>query len=103
MTSQQRVTAAVMIIGDEILSGRTQDVNLAAIARYIGTHGVDLAEARVVPDDEDEIVEALNHLRAKYDYVITTGASARRTMTLRPTAWPGPSACRCTSIPRSSP
>ncbi len=73
MASQQRVTAAVMIIGDEILSGRTQDTNLAAIARYIGTHGVDLAEARVVPDDEDEIVETLNHLRAKYDYVITTG------------------------------
>ena len=73
MASQQRVTAAVMIIGDEILSGRTQDTNLAAIAKYIGTYGVDLAEARVVPDDEDEIVAALNHLRAKYDYVITTG------------------------------
>ncbi len=73
MTSQQRVTAAVMIIGDEILSGRTQDTNLSAIARYIGTYGVDLAEARVVPDDENEIVTALNHLRAKYDYVITTG------------------------------
>ncbi len=73
MTSQQRVTAAVMIIGDEILSGRTQDTNLSAIAKYIGTYGVDLAEARVVPDDEDEIVTALNHLRGKYDYVITTG------------------------------
>ena len=73
MASQQRVTAAVMIIGDEILSGRTQDTNLAAIAKCIGTYGVDLAEARVVPDDEDEIVAALNHLRAKYDYVITTG------------------------------
>lgn len=73
MASQRRVTAAVMIIGDEILSGRTQDTNLSAIAKYIGAHGVDLAEARVVPDDEDEIVEALNHLRARYDYVITTG------------------------------
>src|SRR3990167_8476142 len=73
MASQQRVTAAVMIIGAEILSGRTQDINLAAIAKYIGAHGVDLAEARVVPDDEDEIVAALNHLRAKYNYVITTG------------------------------
>jgi len=71
--SPDRVTAAVMIIGDEILSGRTQDTNLAAIAKYIGTYGVDLAEARVVPDDEDEIVAALNHLRTKYDYVITTG------------------------------
>jgi molybdenum cofactor synthesis domain-containing protein len=62
-----------MIIGDEILSGRTQDTNLSAIAKYLATYGVDLAEARVVPDDEDEIVVALNHLRAKYDYVITTG------------------------------
>lgn len=69
----KRVTAAVLIIGDEILSGRTQDVNLAAIARYLGTHGVDLAEARVVPDVEDEIVAAVNHLRGRYDYLITTG------------------------------
>ncbi len=69
----KRVTAAVMIIGDEILSGRTQDTNLNAIAKYLGVHGVDLAEARVVPDDKDEIIPALNHLRAKYDYVLTTG------------------------------
>ena len=68
-----RVTAAVMIIGDEILSGRTQDTNLNFIAKYLGTYGVDLAEARVVPDIEDEIITALNALRAKYDYVITTG------------------------------
>ena len=68
-----RVTAAVMIIGDEILSGRTQDTNLNFIAKYLGTYGVDLAEARVVPDLKDEIITALNALRAKYDYVITTG------------------------------
>ena len=67
------VTAAVMIIGDEILSGRTQDTNLRDIARYLGTYGVDLAEARVVPDIEDEIIGTLNQLRARYDYVITTG------------------------------
>jgi molybdenum cofactor synthesis domain-containing protein len=73
MAGSRRVTAAVMIIGDEILSGRTQDTNLNHIARYLGTLGVDLAEARVVPDVEDEIVEALNHLRGKYSYVITTG------------------------------
>jgi molybdenum cofactor synthesis domain-containing protein len=73
MAGTKRVTAAVMIIGDEILSGRTQDTNLNYIARYLGTLGVDLAEARVVPDVEDEIVEALNHLRGKYSYVITTG------------------------------
>jgi molybdenum cofactor synthesis domain-containing protein len=68
-----RVTAAVMIIGDEILSGRTQDTNLNFIAKYLGTYGVDLAEARVVPDLKEEIIAALNALRAKYDYVITTG------------------------------
>jgi molybdenum cofactor synthesis domain-containing protein len=68
-----RVTAAVMIIGDEILSGRTQDTNLNFIAKYLGTYGVDLAEARVVPDIKEEIIAALNALRTKYDYVITTG------------------------------
>ena len=68
-----RVTAAVLIIGDEILSGRTQDSNLRDIARYLGTFGVELAEARVVPDVLGEIVDALNALRARYDYVVTTG------------------------------
>jgi molybdenum cofactor synthesis domain-containing protein len=68
-----RVTAAVLIIGDEILSGRTQDTNLRDIARYLGVHGVQVAEARTVPDVIDEIVEALNALRARYDYVVTTG------------------------------
>jgi molybdenum cofactor synthesis domain-containing protein len=69
----ERVTAAVLIIGDEILSGRTQDTNLRDIARYLGVHGVDLAEARTVPDVMEEIIAALNALRARYDYVITTG------------------------------
>jgi len=68
-----RVTAAVLIIGDEILSGRTQDTNLRDIARFLAVHGVDLAEARTIPDVIDEIVAALNALRARYDYVITTG------------------------------
>ncbi len=73
MAETDRVTAAVLIIGDEILSGRTQDTNLNFIARYLGTYGVDVPEARVVPDIEAEIVTALNHLRERYDYVITTG------------------------------
>lgn len=67
------VTAAVLIIGDEILSGRTQDTNLRDIAKYFGAHGVDIAEARVVGDVRAEIVSTLNHLRARYDYVVTTG------------------------------
>jgi molybdenum cofactor synthesis domain-containing protein len=67
------VTAAVLVIGDEILSGRTQDTNTATIARFLGALGIDLAEARVVPDRQDEIVAALNALRDRYDYVFTTG------------------------------
>ena len=72
-SGDERVTAAVLIIGDEILSGRTQDTNLRDIARYLGVLGVDLAEARTVPDVHEEIIEALNALRTRYDYVITTG------------------------------
>jgi molybdenum cofactor synthesis domain-containing protein len=66
-------TAAVLVIGDEILSGRTQDVNTRYIANYLAEIGVDLREARVVPDDEAEIVAALNALRTRYSYVFTTG------------------------------
>jgi molybdenum cofactor synthesis domain-containing protein len=73
VTSAERVTAAVLIIGDEILSGRTQDTNLNDIARHLALYGVDLAEARVVGDIKAEIIAALNALRARYDYVITTG------------------------------
>lgn len=69
----ERVTAAVLIIGDEILSGRTQDTNLNAIARFLGTLGVDLAEARVVADDRHDIIAAVNALRTRYDYLFTTG------------------------------
>jgi molybdenum cofactor synthesis domain-containing protein len=72
MTDEQ-VTAAVLIIGDEILSGRTQDTNLNFIARYLGTFGIDLAEARVVGDVKADIIGALDALRARWDYVITTG------------------------------
>jgi molybdenum cofactor synthesis domain-containing protein len=73
MASSERVTAAVLIIGDEILSGRTRDTNLGDIARYLATFGVDLAEARTVGDDTADIVAALDALRTRYDYVITTG------------------------------
>jgi molybdopterin-biosynthesis enzyme MoeA-like protein len=69
----KRVTAAALIIGDEILSGRTADVNLNAIARFVAAHGVELAEGRVVGDVKADIVEALNALRGRWDYVFTTG------------------------------
>ena len=67
------ITAAVLVIGDEILSGRTKDRNLGYIAEYCTNIGIELREARVVPDVEDEIVAALNALRARYTYVFTTG------------------------------
>jgi len=66
-------TAAILVIGDEILSGRTQDTNTNYIAKFLATLGIDLREARVVGDVEDEIVAALNALRARYTYVFTTG------------------------------
>jgi len=66
-------TAAVLLIGDEILSGRTKDANLGYIADYLTVLGIDLKEARVVSDDEADIVAALNALRARYTYVFTTG------------------------------
>ena len=67
------VTAAVLVIGDEILSGRTKDKNIGYIADYLTAIGIDLKEVRVVSDDEGAIVDALNALRAKYTYVFTTG------------------------------
>ena len=67
------VTAAILVIGDEILSGRTKDKNFGYIAEYLTNIGIDLKEVRVVPDEEDEIVNALNALRNRYTYVFTTG------------------------------
>jgi molybdenum cofactor synthesis domain-containing protein len=67
------VTAALLVIGDEILSGRTKDKNIGYIAEYMTNIGIDLKEVRVVPDEEDEIVGALNAMRAKHTYVFTTG------------------------------
>ncbi len=67
------VTAAVLLIGDELLSGRTRDINLQQIAAYLAPIGIGVREARIVPDDQSAIVEALNALRARYTYVFTTG------------------------------
>jgi molybdenum cofactor synthesis domain-containing protein len=66
-------TAAVLLIGDEVLSGRTKDKNLGFIADYMTALGIDLKEARVVSDEEDSIVAGVNALREKYTYVFTTG------------------------------
>ncbi|GJD47685.1 Putative competence-damage inducible protein [Methylobacterium crusticola] len=67
------VTAAILVIGDEILSGRTKDKNIGYIAEYLTSSGIDLREVRVVPDVAEEIVAAVNALRARYTYLFTTG------------------------------
>ena len=67
------VTAALLVIGDEILSGRTKDKNIGYIAEYLTAMGIDLKEVLVVPDDEGEIIAAINALRAKFTYLLTTG------------------------------
>ena len=72
-TSSAPVTAAILVIGDEILSGRTKDKNIGYIAEYLTNIGIELREVRVVPDVSEEIVAALNALRTRYSYVFTTG------------------------------
>jgi molybdenum cofactor synthesis domain-containing protein len=74
MTSPEKIwTAGLIVIGDEILSGRTQDKNIAQVATWLQVQGIRLAEVRVVPDVEARIVEAVNALGAAYDYLFTTG------------------------------
>jgi len=73
MASERIWTAGLLVIGDEILSGRTQDRNLSPIATWLNLQGIRLEEVRVVPDDVDRIAEAVNALRTRYDYLFTTG------------------------------
>lgn len=72
-TADRIWTAALVVIGDEILSGRTQDKNVAQIAAWLNVQGIRLAEVRVVSDKTEAIVEAVNTLRARNDYLFTTG------------------------------
>lgn len=74
MTKPPRIwTAALLVIGDEILSGRTQDKNVAQVAAWLNVQGIRLAEVRMVADDQAAIVEAVNTLKARNDYLFTTG------------------------------
>ncbi len=73
LVTAKSVTAALLVIGDEILSGRTKDKNIGFVADYLTNIGIDLREVRVVPDIIPEIVDALNAMRARYTYVFTTG------------------------------
>jgi len=69
----QAPTAAMLVIGDEVLSGRTQDANTQVVAKMLGEAGIDLCEARAIRDEEAEIIAAVNALRARYTYVFTSG------------------------------
>ena len=72
--SEERIwTAALLVIGDEILSGRTQDRNVEQVAVWLNRQGVRLAEVRIVPDERGRIASAVNELRGSYDYLFTTG------------------------------
>ena len=71
--SEQLITAAILIIGDEILSGRTQDTNIAYIANTLAKKGIDILEVRIIKDDETAIIFAVNELRSKHTYLFTTG------------------------------
>src|SRR6195952_1231096 len=74
MAESSRIyTAALIVIGDEILSGRTQDKNIAQVAAWLGVQGIRLKEVRVVADVTEAIVDAVNTLRAAHDYLFTTG------------------------------
>ena len=73
MDKKAKVNASILIIGNEILSGRTQDTNTSTLATWLNSIGVSVGEVRVIPDDEKTIVETLNFLRSTYDYVFTTG------------------------------
>ena len=73
MTKNTKVNAAILIIGNEILSGRTQDTNTSTLATWLNSIGVKVQEVRVIPDIEKTIVDTLNVLRKENDYVFTTG------------------------------
>ena len=73
MNKNTKVNAAIIIIGNEILSGRTQDTNTSTLAIWLNSIGVKVGEVRVIPDNEKNIIETINLLRNNYDYVFTTG------------------------------
>jgi molybdenum cofactor synthesis domain-containing protein len=73
MPTTRTITAAVLIIGNEILSGRTHDANLPYLAKALNAVGIRVMEARVIPDDDEAIIAAVNACRAKYEHVFTTG------------------------------
>ena len=73
MTNKKEITAGIIIIGNEVLSGRTKDINTSTLAKWLNSLGIEVKEVRVIPDDEKVIIETVNILRKKFNYIFTTG------------------------------
>ena len=73
MTNKKEIISGIIIIGNEILSGRTQDINTSTISKWLNSLGIKVQEVRVIPDVEKIIIDTVNELRKKYDYIFTTG------------------------------
>ncbi len=73
MKNKKVITAGIIIIGNEVLSGRTKDINTSTLAKWLNSLGIEVKEVRVIPDNETSIIETVNHLRKKYYYIFTTG------------------------------
>ena len=73
MTNKKEISAGIIIIGNEVLSGRTKDINTSTLAKWLNTLGIKVKEVRVVPDDEIAIIHTVNFLRVRFNYIFTTG------------------------------
>ncbi len=73
MTNKKEINAGILIIGNEVLSGRTKDVNTSTLATWLNSLGVKVNEVRVIPDDQETIINTVKELRKKYNYIFTTG------------------------------
>tara|TARA_B100000003_G_C10907990_1_gene362010 strand:- start:899 stop:1651 length:753 start_codon:yes stop_codon:yes gene_type:complete len=73
MTNKKEITAGIIIIGNEVLSGRTRDINTSTLAKWLNSLGIEVKEVRVIPDDELNIIDTVNTLRKKFNYIFTTG------------------------------
>ena len=73
MTNKKEILAGIIIIGNEILSGRTQDTNTGTLSLWLNSLGIKLQEVRIIPDIEETIIKTVNELRKKYNYIFTTG------------------------------
>ena len=73
MTNKKEITAGIIIIGNEVLSGRTKDINTSTLAKWLNSLGIEVKEVRVIPDIESKIIETVNSLRKQFNYIFTTG------------------------------